>query len=60
MNNLPDDFMKEGLELAKTTTIFGIKLEELSYDELLATCANGCNIYIKSLESKLNKEFLKD
>lgn len=49
---LPEHFLKDGLELAKGATIFGVPFEALSKDELLATAANGW----KASQDALNKE----
>jgi hypothetical protein len=38
---LPEHFVNEGLKLAKGAMIFGVPLEELSRDELLAVAAQG-------------------
>jgi len=51
---LPESFVKEGLELTKDATLFGIKLDELSHDELLAACAMGWKSYNDQLQSSIS------
>ena len=55
MTKLPDDFYIKGIELSKEFYIFGVKLTELSHDELLAACAQGWKAYTDS-NRKLDKK----
>lgn len=41
MTTLPEKFVAEGLALAKDALIFGVRLDLLSRDELLAVAAQG-------------------
>jgi hypothetical protein len=60
MNKLPEQFVKSGLELAKGASLFGIPMEELTRDELLAATAKGWKAYGDALESNIKSmEFLK-
>jgi len=47
---LPDGFVQEGLKIAKGAVIFGVRLDDLSRDELLASAAHGWEAYRRQLE----------
>ena len=38
---LPESFLREGLELAKGCTLFGIPLQDLTREELMAAAAKS-------------------
>jgi len=48
--HLPDGFVQEGLKIAKGAVMFGVRLDELSRDELLASAAHGWEAYRRQLE----------
>jgi hypothetical protein len=51
---LSESFVSEGLALVKECKIFGVNLESLSRDELLAAAAIGWKSYNDHLESSIN------
>jgi hypothetical protein len=58
---LPDSFVKEGLEIAQTLTIFDVPVESLSREELLASVAHGWTAYNRALdESRRGREFMAE
>jgi len=50
MDKLPKKFIREGLELADGATLFGIPLEKLSREELIAAVAKGWKAYEDQLK----------
>ena len=38
---LPETFFQRGIELASRTTLYGVKFDDMSRDELMAAAANG-------------------
>lgn len=38
---LPETFVQRGIELASRTTLFSVKFDDMSRDELMAAAANG-------------------
>lgn len=50
---IPEDFVKEGLEVAAGTLLFGVPIEELSKEEFLAAAANGWKAYNDQLKSSI-------
>ena len=40
-NKLPKSYVEKGLELAKGASFFGVPIEDLTRDELIACAANG-------------------
>lgn len=45
MQQIPPDFMAEGLRLAETVSLFGKKLTDMTWEELLASAAHGWKAY---------------
>ena len=39
--SLPVSFVQKGIELSKRTTLYGVKFNDMSRDELMAAAANG-------------------
>jgi len=50
---IPEYFVKEGVELSKDMTLFGVRMEELSRDELLAGCARGWKMYNDQVQESI-------
>lgn len=51
---LPNDFVEKGLELAKGLTLFGMRFEQLSRDELIAAAAHGWEAFHEKLREGRN------
>lgn len=47
---LPEFFVAEGAEMAEGCAIFGVLLQDMTREELLAVAAQGWNAYTKSME----------
>lgn len=50
IENLPAEYVSDGLKMAKSMTMFGVPFSELSHDELLAACAWGWSSYRSARE----------
>jgi hypothetical protein len=58
---LPDGFVEKYLAKAKRCTMFGVPIEELSREELIAACLCGWEMHSKALEEHDRQEkFLQD
>jgi hypothetical protein len=52
LTEIVPELVKEGLEIAEGSMIFGVRIEELEHDELVAMMAVGWNKYSKALDLK--------
>lgn len=53
MYALPEEFVTEGLKIAKNSTLFGISFFDLSKKELIAAAVLGWNAYTDLLEDNI-------
>lgn len=52
LREMVPELVEEGLKLAKGSMIYGVRVEELDEEELLAMMALGWGMYTKILSSK--------
>lgn len=55
---LPEKFLTEGTALAEDASIFGVRLSDLSRDELLAVAAQGWKAHQKLLDDNASRSRL--
>lgn len=55
---LPEKFLADGIALAEDASIFGVKLSELSRDELLAVAAKGWKAHQELLADNASRSRL--
>lgn len=60
---LPKDFVKRGLERAKDATLYGVRIDDMSHDELIAAVAHGwrqASITPEPLQIKVKLGFIRN
>lgn len=50
--NIPEKFVTDGLALAKGATVFGVPIETLTREELMACAANFAKLYQDQLRRR--------
>ena len=58
-HKLPESFLKEGGEWAKTARLFGVPLAGMTRDELLACCAQGWKRYTDLVGDLTKDQFMQ-